>query len=141
MEDRQPASRLVLAWLLLSVVALRWQANATAVSHRSQDNGIATGEHGLLRRLAALVPANSERVARRDAFRADVVVVEGSGQQRRRLASQTCIGTNSLRIGCALQWGLPQCCDSNPNSGSSYNCQPPLLGNCPSGMFAACCTP
>ena len=67
--------------------------------------------------------------------------MEGSGQQRRRLTGQTCIGTNSLRIGCALQWGLPQCCDSNPNSGSSYNCQPPLLGNCPSGMFAACCTP
>lgn len=55
--------------------------------------------------------------------------------------SQTCIGTNSLRIGCALQWGLPQCCDSNPNSNPSYNCQPPLLGNCPSGTFAACCTP
>ncbi|CAL8465916.1 g5452 [Coccomyxa elongata] len=141
MEDRQPASRLILAWLLLSFVALRWQANATTVVHTSPNSKIGADEYGLLRRLAALVPANGEGLERRDAFRADVVVVEGSGQQRRRLASQTCIGTNSLRIGCALQWGLPQCCDSNPNSGSSYNCQPPLLGNCPSGMFAACCTP
>ncbi|CAL5224014.1 g6634 [Coccomyxa viridis] len=67
--------------------------------------------------------------------------------QGRRLQSQTCIGVSgsggsgSGKIGCGLQWGLPSCCDSNPNTNSGYNCQPntPIEG-CPSGKYAACCT-
>ncbi|EIE18443.1 hypothetical protein COCSUDRAFT_54895 [Coccomyxa subellipsoidea C-169] len=139
MGDRQPASRLLLACLLFSTLLLNWKVRANTLTSSNERQSIASERHGLLRRLASFVPADGEGESRH-ALRADVVgALEGG--QRRRLKGQTCIGTNSLRIGCAFQWGLPQCCDSNPNSGSSYNCQPPLLGNCPSGTFAACCTP
>jgi hypothetical protein len=62
------------------------------------------------------------------------------GVQRRQLQSRTCIGTSSVKIGCAIQWGIPSCCDSNPNSNPNYDCSPPLLGSCPSGTYPACCS-
>lgn len=39
MEDRQPASRLVVAWLLLSVVALRWCASCSSRSFELEAGG------------------------------------------------------------------------------------------------------
>ncbi|CAK0737965.1 hypothetical protein CVIRNUC_000974 [Coccomyxa viridis] len=64
---------------------------------------------------------------------------------KRDLQSQTCIGVSQGNggghVGCGLQWGLPSCCDSNPNTNSGYSCSPaPPFEGCSSGKWSACCT-